>query len=70
MDESLRATPEGAAAVAPGGGRATGLAVRPFTPLCLFDPIPAYQDLKDKGLTDDELIEALRGPEVRESIDR
>ncbi|HEX3460808.1 MAG TPA: amidohydrolase family protein [Acidimicrobiales bacterium] len=69
MDESLRATSEGADLWPQVGGRATGLLSGHFTSFSLFDQIPAYQDLKDKGLTPDELIEALRRPEIRESIE-
>ena len=69
MDESLRATSEGADIWPQVGGRATGLLSGHFTSFSLFDQIPAYQDLKDKGLSPTELIEALRRPEVRESIE-
>jgi N-acyl-D-amino-acid deacylase len=69
MDESLRATSEGADIWPQVGGRATGLLSGHFTSFSLFDQIPAYQDLKDKGLSPAELIEALRRPEIRESIE-
>ncbi|HWE70628.1 MAG TPA: amidohydrolase family protein [Acidimicrobiales bacterium] len=69
MDESLRATSEGADLWPQVGGRATGLLSGHFTSFSLFDQIPAYQDLKAKGLSATELIEALRRPEVRASIE-
>ena len=63
MDESLRAAAEGAAAVAPGRRpRATGLLSGHFTTYCLLDLIPAYQQLKARGLATEELVAALRDP--------
>ena len=55
MDESLRAVSEGADLWPQVAGRATGLLSGHFTTYCLFDPIPAYQELKAKGLSPDEL---------------
>src|SRR5665213_4525099 len=66
MDESLRATSEGADLWPQVAGRATGLLSGHFTTYSLFDQIPAYQDLKSKGLPPAELIEALRQPDLRE----
>ena len=39
------------------------------TSFSLFDQIPAYQDLKAKGLAPAELIKGLRRPDVRLSIE-
>lgn len=69
MDESLRAVSEGADLWPQVAGRATGLLSGHFTTYCLFDLIPAYQGLKNKGLTPEELVDALRQPEVRRSIE-
>ena len=40
-----------------------------FTTYCLFDQIPAYVQLKEKALTNDEFVAALRRTEVRRSIE-
>ena len=69
MAESLRATSEGADIWPQVGGRATGLLSGHFTSFSLFDQIPAYQDLKAKGLAPAELINGLRRPDVRLSIE-
>ena len=62
MDESLRAVSEGADLWPQVAGRATGLLSGHFTTYCLFDLIPAYQQLKAKGLSPEEFVAALRGP--------
>ena len=67
MDESLRAVDEGADIWPQIAGRATGLLSGHTTTYSLFDPIPAYQELK-QSLSGDELIDALATPEVRERI--
>ena len=67
MDESLRAVDEGADIWPQIAGRATGLLSGHTTTYSLFDPIPAYQELK-QSLSRDELIDALATPEVRERI--
>ncbi len=69
MAESLRATSEGADIWPQVGGRATGLLSGHFTSFSLFDQIPAYQDLKAKGLAPAELINGLRRRDVRLSIE-
>ena len=38
-------------------------------PTRLFDQIPAYQELKAKGLAPDALVDALRSPDVRHAIE-
>jgi N-acyl-D-aspartate/D-glutamate deacylase len=69
MDESLRAVSEGADLWPQVAGRATGLLSGHFTTYCLFDLIPAYQQLKAKGLSPAEFVTALRRPEVRHAIE-
>jgi len=69
MDESLRAVAEGADLWPQVAGRGFGLLSGHFTTYSLFDQVPAYQALKAKGLTPDELVDALRTPEVRRSIE-
>jgi N-acyl-D-amino-acid deacylase len=68
MDESLRAVDDGADLWPQVAGRGFGLLSGHFTTYCLLDQIPAYQELKASGLSPDELIAALRTPEVRASI--
>ncbi len=69
MDESLNAVADGADLWPQVAGRATGLLSGHYTTYCLFDLIPAYQALKARGLTPAELLDALRQPEVRRSIE-
>ncbi|HEV3367119.1 MAG TPA: amidohydrolase family protein [Acidimicrobiales bacterium] len=69
MDESLRAVSEGADLWPQVAGRATGLLSGHFTTYSLFDLIPAYQELKAKGLSRDEFVTALGSQEVRRSIE-
>jgi N-acyl-D-aspartate/D-glutamate deacylase len=69
LDESLRAVDEGADIWPQVAGRGFGLLSGHFTTLCLLDQIPAYQALRAKKLPPDELVAALRSPEVRESIE-
>ena len=69
LDESLRAVDEGADLWPQVAGRGFGLLSGHFTTYCLLDQIPAYQELKAKGLSRDELVAALRNPLVRESIE-
>ncbi|MGA8725005.1 MAG: amidohydrolase family protein [Acidimicrobiales bacterium] len=69
LDESLRAVDEGADLWPQVAGRGFGLLSGHFTTYCLLDQIPAYQELKAKGLPRDELVAALRNPLVRESIE-
>ena len=49
-------------------GRATGLLSGHQTTYSLFDPIPAYQALRARGLPPAELVAALHDPVVRRSI--
>ena len=69
MDESLRAVDEGADLWPQVAGRGFGLLSGHFTTYCLLDQIPAYQQLKAKGLSSDELVAALRTAEVRDAIE-
>jgi N-acyl-D-aspartate/D-glutamate deacylase len=69
MDESLRAVDDGADLWPQVAGRGFGLLSGHFTTYCLLDQIPAYQELKASGLSPDELIAALRTPEVRNAIE-
>jgi N-acyl-D-aspartate/D-glutamate deacylase len=68
MDSSLDAVAEGAELWPQVAGRPTGLLSGHFTTYSLFDMVPAYQELKTRGLSDDELVAALRDPQVRERI--
>ena len=69
LTESLRAVDEGADLWPQVAGRGFGLLSGHFTTYCLLDQIPAYQELKAKGLSRDELVASLRDPLVRESIE-
>ena len=69
MDESLRAVAEGADLWPQVAGRGFGLLSGHFTTYSLFDQVPAYQALKAKQLSQDELVDALRSAEVRRSIE-
>ena len=68
MDESLDAVADGAELWPQVAGRPTGLLSGHFTTYSLFDMVPAYQELKGRGLSPAELVEALRDPDVRASI--
>jgi N-acyl-D-aspartate/D-glutamate deacylase len=68
MDESLRAAEEGAQLWPQVAARATGLLTGLHTSYCLFDSIPAYQALKARNLTDEQLVHAMYDQSVRESI--
>jgi N-acyl-D-amino-acid deacylase len=69
MDESLRAVDDGADLWPQVAGRGFGLLSGHFTTYSLLDQIPAYQELKAKGLSPDDLVAALRTPEVRTAIE-
>ncbi len=68
MDASLAAADDGADIWPQVAGRATGLLSGHHTTYGLFDAFPAYQELKARGLSDEELVEELRRPEVRAAI--
>jgi N-acyl-D-aspartate/D-glutamate deacylase len=68
MDESLRAVDEGADLWPQVAGRATGLLSGHFTTYSLFDLIPAYQELKARGLPLEAFVKTLRTAEFREAI--
>ncbi|HEY6622597.1 MAG TPA: amidohydrolase family protein [Acidimicrobiales bacterium] len=69
MDASLEAVDDGADLRPQVAGRATGLLSGHFTSYCLFDSIPAYRELKSRGLSHEELADALLDPAVRRSIE-
>ena len=71
MEESLRAVSEGADLWPQVAGRGFGLLSGHFTTYSLFDQIPAYQELKAKGLSPDALVERPaqpRGPPVHRGV--
>jgi N-acyl-D-aspartate/D-glutamate deacylase len=68
MDASLAAADEGADIWPQVAGRATGLLSGHHTTYSLFDAFPAYQELKARGLSDEELFAELQRPEVRAAI--
>jgi N-acyl-D-amino-acid deacylase len=69
LDESLRAEADGADLWPQVAGRGFGLLSGHFTTYCLLDQIPAYQELKAKDLSADDLVAALRTAEVRATIE-
>ena len=69
MDESLRAVADGADLWPQVAGRGFGLLSGHFTTYSLLDQIPAYQELKARGLSADDLVAALRTAEVRDAIE-
>jgi len=68
MDASLDAAAGGAQVWPQVAGRATGVLNGHFTTYCLLDAVPAYRELKARGLSPAELVAALRDPAVRASI--
>jgi N-acyl-D-aspartate/D-glutamate deacylase len=69
MDESLRAVDEGADLWPQVAGRGFGLLSGFFTTYCFMDQIPAYQELQARGLSPEDLVAALRTPDVRSAIE-
>jgi N-acyl-D-amino-acid deacylase len=69
MDESLRAVAHGADLWPQVAGRGFGLLSGHFTTFCLLDQIPAYVELRARGLPPEAFVEALRQPDVRRSIE-
>ena len=67
MDRSLEAVAAGAQVYPQVAGRSTGLLSGLQTTYCLFDVIPAYAELRSR-LGFDELVAALREPDVRQRI--
>jgi N-acyl-D-aspartate/D-glutamate deacylase len=65
---SLEACEEGARLHPQIAGRPTGILSGHHTTLCLLGDIPAYQELRARGLSPAELAVALRDPEVRRRI--
>jgi N-acyl-D-amino-acid deacylase len=65
---SLEACEEGALLFPQIAGRPTGLLTGHHATLCLFSDIPAYRELRARGLSMDELSRALADPELRRNI--
>jgi N-acyl-D-amino-acid deacylase len=68
LAESLAATADGADVWPQVAGRPTGLLSGHHTSYSILDQIPAYAELKARGLPPAELAEALGDPEVRRRI--
>jgi len=68
LEESVAAVAEGADVRPQVAGRPTGLLAGHHTSFVLFDQIPAYQELRARGLSPAELHRALCDPEVRKAI--
>jgi len=68
LDMSVAAADEGADLWPQVAGRATGLLSGHSTTYCLFDVVPAYQELKARKLTVTEFVTALKTPHVRRAI--
>jgi len=68
MDASLAAADDGADIWPQVAGRATGLLSGYQTTYSMLDVVPAYQELKARGLEPEGLIAALRDPSVRAGI--
>jgi N-acyl-D-aspartate/D-glutamate deacylase len=68
LEASLVAVDEGAQIWPQVAGRPTGLLTGHHTSYSLFDYIPAYRELKQRGLGPEELYVALCDPEVRHRI--
>lgn len=68
MDASLDAVADGADIWPQIAGRATGLLSGHHTTYSLFDAFPAYQSLKARQLSDEELFTELQRDEVRRAI--
>ncbi|HVX20677.1 MAG TPA: amidohydrolase family protein [Acidimicrobiales bacterium] len=68
LAESLAATEAGADLWPQVAGRPTGLLAGHHTSYCLFDHIPAYADLKARGLAPGELEAALADPDLRRAV--
>ncbi len=68
LEESVAALDDGADVVPQVAGRPTGLLAGHHTSFVLFDQIPAYQELRARGLAPADLYRALCDPEVRRAI--
>jgi N-acyl-D-amino-acid deacylase len=68
LDESLEACAQGARLYPQVAGRPTGLLTGHHATFCLFADIPAYRELRERGLSPAELARALGDPEVRRAI--
>jgi N-acyl-D-aspartate/D-glutamate deacylase len=65
---SLEACAEGARLCPQIAGRPTGILSGHHTTLCLFDKVPAYRELRARGLSPWELAAALTDTELRQRI--
>ena len=68
VERSLKANADGAFLRPQIAARPTGLLSGHFTTYSLFDLVPAYNELKARGLSDEAFVSELRRPEVRRSI--
>ena len=68
LDASLAAADQGADVWPQVAARATGLLSGLHTTYSFLDPVPAFADLKARGVTGAALVAALRDPEVRRAI--
>ncbi len=68
LAESQEACAEGAQLYPQVAGRPTGLLTGHHATICLFSDIPAYRELRARGLTPAELGDALADPDVRRAI--
>ncbi len=68
LEASVAAVTEGADVRPQVAGRPTGLLAGHHTSFALFDQIPAYRELRARGLSPAELHRALCDPEVRRAI--
>ena len=68
LDESLEACAEGAQLYPQVAGRPTGLLTGHHATFCLFADIPAYRELRARGLSPAEFAQALADPELRHAI--
>ncbi len=68
VERSLKANADGAFLRPQIAARPTGLLSGHFTTYSLFDLVPAYIELKARGLSDEALVSELQKPEVRRAI--
>jgi len=68
MDASIAAAEQGADVWPQVAARPTGLLSGLHTTYSFLDPVPAFADLRARGVTGPDLVAALRDPEVRRAI--
>jgi N-acyl-D-amino-acid deacylase len=68
LDASLEACAEGSQLYPQVAGRPTGLLTGHHATYCLFSDIPAYEELRTRCGSPEELARALADPEVRDAI--